>query len=111
MFPQELPTRQLTSKLNLPCVATLNNFLVADGMFKLRIVHQTSIRTQYLWYSVVRKHGNLINIVKLPIVSAIKASPQIGDQDLGSFQKSHVLTILETKLIAKARKVSRKKID
>jgi hypothetical protein len=65
----------LTSKLKLPWMTALDNPLLTYGMVEQRTVHQTAQGVQDLGHPVVRKHGDFINIVKLAIISAVKACP------------------------------------
>jgi hypothetical protein len=46
---------------------------------------------QHLGDAVVRKHGDLVDIVKLAVSLAVKSGPKVGDEDLRALQKPDFL--------------------
>ncbi len=85
--------------------------LLSYDLEKQWTIHQASQAIQDLRHPVVCKHGDLVNIMELSIVRAVKAGPKVGREDLGSLHESYAFAILEWELIPEAGEVLREKID
>lgn len=49
----------------------------------------------YLWYPVISKHCNGIDIMKTAVANAIETCPYVSDKNLGTFHKRHCRNRLE----------------
>lgn len=92
-------------------MATFNYLLLSNCVVQERAVHKASESVQDLRNSIVRKHGDLIDIAEFSISSTFEASPEVCHDDLGSFEEPHCLPVLETKFISKAWKVTCQKVN
>lgn len=118
MFPFDFPADQLDtpdttgSKLELVPAPALDDSAATYQRSKRRAIAYAPQARQDLWHTVIRKHGNLVDIAKCAVALTVKAGPEIRDKDLCALQESYGLPLpLETMLIAKADKVSREEVD
>lgn len=108
VLPQYIPPNKLhtpntaSTQLNLPRRAALNLLFLTDGKIQLRTIHQAAKAGQDLRHAVVGKHGDLVNVSELAVAGAFEAGPEIGDEDLGSFQESNAFSSLETCFVVEA---------
>lgn len=103
-----VPLRNLlehTSKLNLPLVAAFYQLFLANCALKCRTVPQASQRIQYLRYSIVCKHCDLVDIVKFPETLPVKSRPKISNANLSPFQEPDTFAIFVFRHIIEAGKV------
>jgi hypothetical protein len=92
-------------------VPALYHFLLSNGIFEHWTVPKASQAVQYLWDSIVRKHGDLVYVLKFSEALAIECCPDICYTDLSSFEKPNVLSILKTYNIIETGKVVSQDVD
>jgi hypothetical protein len=60
---------------------------------------------------IISKHGYLVYIVKLPVVEAVEACPQISHEDLGALEDPDGLAALEPHFVPEALKIIGQDVD
>ena len=84
-----------TSQLSLPRMATFYDLLLTNSILQKRTVPQTAQCVQKLRDSIICKHGNLINVIKLTKPFTVKRSPEIRNTDLSPLEESHAFAVLK----------------
>lgn len=101
-----------TSKLHFKTAPALNHLLVVDQSMQRRAVAYASQRGQNLRHAVVRKHGNLVDVLELAPGLAVEARPQVRDKDLGPLEYADgLLAAVELVLVPEADKVAGQGVD
>jgi hypothetical protein len=108
--PIAMPDSQ-TSQLNLPCMPTVDQCLLPNGLFKQRAVPKASQGIQNLGDSIISKHGDFVDVIKFSVILAIESCPEICHTDLSSFEKPDTLPALKTDDVVEAREVLSKDVD
>lgn len=85
---------------------------MCDHRHQLRAIVQAAHRIQDLRHPVVRKHGDLVDVVELAVALAGEARPDVGHEDLGALEEADgPLALLEGELVAEAGEVLREDVD
>ena len=110
MMANDLPPDQLytpytaTTQLYLPGMTATKLLEFSNMVSQGWAILQTTQRVKHLRYPIVREHRDLVNVVELAVAFAIKACPQIGNQDLCSFEEADCLAF-KPSLISKAGEI------
>lgn len=84
---------------------TFNNLFLPNRTLEGRTVPQASQRVQDLGYSVVRKHGDLVDVVELPQTFAFECGPEVCDADLSALEEPDAVAVLVPYYVVEAREV------
>lgn len=102
----------LTSQLHLVLGPTFNDFVSRDERLQWRAVPNTAERGQDLRDAVVGKHGDFINIPESAVVFTIKATPNIGHQNLSPFEKTDGFpSVFKLELVSETGEIPRQQVD
>lgn len=106
-----LQTSSLTTQLHLPFPTAFETLPVLYRSCHGWATVQRTQRNENLWYSIVGEDGDFVDVVEFTIGLSVKTSPEIGDKNLRTLQKTGSLAVLPSMYIAEALKVFGQNVD
>lgn len=118
MLSFDVPSDQLdrpdaaSPQLHLPLRSAWEDLLVFDRGCNRWAAVQSTKSDEDLWNTIVGKHSDLVNVIEVAIRISFEASPNVRDEDLGSFEETHrIFATLVQVLIAKTLEVLSENVD
>ena len=101
----------LTSDLQFIATAALNNLLTPYHDLQGRAVPDAAQARQYLRDAVIGEHGDLVDVVELPVAVAVEAGPQVRHENLRPFEEANGLAPpCKRELVPEAGEVAREQV-
>lgn len=75
-----------------------------DDLPEILAIDKHPFCLEYLRYSIVRKHGQLINVFEFSQTTSVELTIDVSNEDLSSFVKMDLMA-LENAMILEVRKV------
>lgn len=101
----------LTSDLQFIATAALNNLLTPYHDLQGRAVPDAAQARQYLRDAVIGEHGDLVDVVELPVAVAVEARPQVRHENLRPFEEANGLAPpCKRELVPEAGEVAREQV-
>lgn len=95
-----------TTKLYLPRTSTSDNLSRSYSTFQTRSIPQTAHAVQDLWYSIISKYCDVVDVMKLSVIFATETCPYVSDKNLCSLEKTDTFAIFKEYFITETRKIS-----
>lgn len=101
----------LTSDLQFIVTPALNNLPTPYHDLQGRAVPDAAQARQYLRDAVIGEHGDLVDVVELPVAVAVEARPQVRHENLRPFEEANGLAPpCKRELVPEAGEVAREQV-